>query len=144
MANSTEHLINQVKPKLSLIAPLTSFICWCYVLVNTVLGFGMMFLYSTPVPIAVANILPYGVWGGLFILTAISRAYGLMRNDWEFIKKSQLVGLLLKSTWAVALIVRCFSAPQTILITAVWLFLTAIEAGTYIYFLPPRLDTDGR
>lgn len=134
-----ETIINKVRPRLNKVAPLTSYICWCFVVANIFLGLGMIFLYSTPVPIAVANIFPYPVWGALFLLAAVVCAYGLIRNNWQIVRQVQVLGLAVKITWAIALIVRCFSAPGTILITVVWLFLAAIQAGVYIHFIPMRL-----
>lgn len=125
------------RPKLSTVAPLTAAICWGYVVVNLVLGLGMIFIYQgTIAPISIAAIFSYPVWGALFLLTSALTCYGLISNNWNISKQSQLLGLGLKSVWAIALIIRCFSYPQTILITGVWIFFAYIQAVTYIHFLP--------
>lgn len=135
--NVIQQKIALARPPLSKASPLTSSICWGYVVVNIILGIGMILFYSTPVPIAVVNILPYWAWGILFLSASVITGYGLIRNDWEITRGSQLYGLALKGTWSVALIARCFIDPRSILITAVWLFLTYVQAVVYIYFLPP-------
>lgn len=131
-----ESKILAARPSLWSVAPVTFLICWGYVVINVIIGLGMIFLYSTPIPLAVANILPYPAWGILFLVAAIVGAYGLIRNDWGVARNTQLYGLLLKAVWAVALVIRSFIAPASILITAVWLFFVFVQAVIYIYFIP--------
>lgn len=126
----------QARPRLSTVAPLTYAICWGFAVVNILLGLGMFFLYQTPIPLTVANILSYQQWGILFLGVGVLSIYTLLRNYWWATKNLMFAGLTLKAVWAVALIIRCIDAPPTILITAVWLFLAYVQAVTYIYFLP--------
>lgn len=137
-SDSIRYRLQGARPKLSLVAPLSSYIAWAYVFVNVLLGLGMIFLYNTTVaPIAVASILNYPQWGMLFLVASIVGAYALIKNNWKLVRNIQLYGIALKSFWAVALIVRCFAYPQTILITAVWIFLAYVQIGLYIHFIPP-------
>lgn len=132
-----QQAIKEARPKLSTVAPLTAAICWGFVVVNIVLGLGMYFIYTTTVvPIAVASILSYESWGLIFFGLGIITAGFIFSNNWKATRNAQLAGLLIKSIWAIALIVRCFEEPRTILITAVWLFFAYIQAVTYIHFLP--------
>lgn len=140
-----QQAIKEARPKLSTIAPLTSAICWGYVFVNITLGLGMFFLYNTTVPLAVANIVSYQVWGILFGFLGLMTAYFLLTNNWKATRNAQLIGLMFKAVWAAALIIRCFSAPPTILITAVWVFFAYIQAVTYVHFLPiPKGESDAK
>lgn len=136
--------IHKVRPKLSLVSPLVSYICWGYAAVNVLLGLGMYFLYlkNPVVPIAVANIFSYQVWGIIFAGLGIITAFGLVTNNWVVTKNTQIVGVLVKTIWLIALIIRCFISPQSILITAVWFFLTYIQVGVYLYFLPAAVRED--
>jgi len=132
-----QQALKDARPKLSMVAPLTAAICWGYVVVNMVLGLGMYFLYeNTVAPIAVARMLTYDQWGVLFFGLGVATAFFLITNNWKATRNAQLVGLLFKAVWAAALIARCFEAPVTILITAVWVFFAYIQAVTYIHFLP--------
>lgn len=136
MENSVRSKLLEARPKLSAVAPLTHAICWGYVVINLLLGTGMYFLYETSIPLSVANVLSYQAWGVLFGSLGVLGAWGLLRNNWKLTKRLLIWGLALKAIWAIALIIRCIAAPQTILITAVWLFFAYIQAATYIYFLP--------
>lgn len=128
--------INAARPRLYKVAPLTAYICWWYAAVNMLIGLALFALYEPAVPIAVASIFSYQVWGLLFFSAGASGAYGLIRNHWELVRNAQLWGLLIKAIWLIALIVRSFVSPQTILITLVWILFSAIQAGVYIYFIP--------
>lgn len=128
--------ILQARPRLSQVAPLTNAICWIFVIINIVLGLGMYFLYQTSIELAVANILSYQQWGLLFGSSGLLSAYSLIRNEHMLTKRLLWLGLCLKAIWAIALVIRCLTAPQTILITAVWVGLLSFQAVTYIYFFP--------
>ena len=138
-----ETKINQIRPRLSRIAPLTSYLCWCFVAINLLLGLGMYLLYNTPVPIAVASVLSYHQWGIVFGAIGVIMGYALIMNDWLLLRRMHIVGIFVKSTWLIALIVRCLAAPQTILITVIWTFLAAVQLGVYVYFFPPRSPGEG-
>jgi hypothetical protein len=133
---SIGHQIKSVRPSLYAVAPLTYCICWGYAVANVLLGAGIFFLYETTVPLAVANIFSYQVWGIIFMSLGFSKAFGLLTNNWQLVKQLQFGGLMVKSIWAIALVIRCFSAPPTIVITVIWLFFAFIQAVTYIYFIP--------
>jgi hypothetical protein len=137
--NPAEAKIRQVRPKLSTVAPLTSLICWGYAVINVALGLGLFFLYNTPVPIAIANILSYQGWGTIFFLLGLLAIRGLLVNNWNFVRHLQMAGLVVKLIWLIALIFRCFIAPASIVITLVWLFFAYIQAAVYIHFIPNDL-----
>lgn len=128
--------IVHARPRLKEIAPLTNYISWGYAITNIALGIGMMTLYDTSIPIAVASILSYFWWGTIFMGLGVFKAYALLTNRWMAVKNAHLFGLVLKSVWAIALVIRCFEAPQTIIIAIVWFFFAYIQAGVFIYFLP--------
>lgn len=135
MSEAFKYDLKNARPQLKQIAPLTYSICWGYVVVNILIGIGMFFFYATTIPLAVANILSYQVWGVLFLATGIVSGCALLKNEWRTTRSLLLAGLTLKAIWAIALIIRCLSSPQTILITVVWLFFAYVQAVTYIYFL---------
>lgn len=135
--NLSANLIKKARPKLSKIAPLSNAICWGYAVANLAIGIGLFFIYQgTTAPILVANIFTYPQWGIIFLSMSTLTVVALLQNNWEFTRFMQLIGLMIKGIWAIALVVMSFEFPQTILITIVWFFLLFIQAVTYIYFLP--------
>lgn len=139
MTSAIEQELKRARPRLHSVAPLTYSICWGYAVINILLGIGMYFLYETTVPLAVASILSYEVWGIIFAVLGLIGVHFLMTNSWKGIKRMQLAGLFVKAIWAIALLIRCISAPQTIVITLVWLFFAYIQFATYIYFIPKNM-----
>ena len=136
MNQELDNRLRHMRPSLFLVAPLTYCICWGYAVVNILLGVGLFEFYQPVAPIAIANILTYPQWGVLFFLAGIIGVYSLLTNRWKLAQNIQFVGVLIKSVWAIALVVRCFSEPSTLVITAIWLFLTFIQVVTYIFFVP--------
>lgn len=142
MKASIHTKLQSARPPLKLIAPLTYHICLGFVWVNIILGLGLFFLLdssrlSSPL-LLINNVLTFDVWGALFIGLAAFITYGLIKNNWELIKVSMLMGLTVKITWLTMLIIRVFENPSTILLVSIWLFFAYIQAITYIYFLPTQ------
>lgn len=130
--------IKAARPGLHSIAPLAYSICWGYAATNIILGLGMFFLYETRVSLAVASLLSYPAWGVIFVGLGLGKIYGLTQNNWSFTKHMLMGGLIVKSVWAIALIIRCITVPQTIIVTVLWLFFAYIQAATYVYFIPKK------
>jgi hypothetical protein len=135
--------LGKVRPRLRIADAKTYYISWGYAIVNIVLGLGMFFLYETRIPLVVVNVLSYKQWGVLFLILGMLKAYSLLSNRWNMIKQLMILGLILKIFWGIALVIRCIIAPQTILITGVWLIFLYVESVIYIYFLPPYIDIKG-
>jgi hypothetical protein len=114
--------------------PLTLSLHWGFAVINLLLGIGLFTLYHTTVPLAVANILTYDQWGIVFFLLGVITTWFLVTHRPNLVRKTQLVGVTLKAIWLIALIMRCFIAPQTIIITLVWGFFTYVQMMLYIHF----------
>jgi uncharacterized membrane protein HdeD (DUF308 family) len=132
----TPQTLRFVRPSLFRVAPLTYMVCLGYGVVNTLIGFGLFHFFSPEKPIAVANIFSYQLWGWIFFLVGVTSIVFLIINDWKATRGLLLLGLAIKAIWAVALILRTFIAPETVVITLVWLFFAYIQAVTYIFFIP--------
>lgn len=135
MAN-LEQAMRKIRPSLRIVAPLTYYICWGYALVNILIGIGLFLLQHPAAPIAVAEILSYKEWGFIFIAIGVIGLHGLLGNRWNLTRNVLLAGILVKSIWMIALIVRSIIVPETTLITAVWIFLAYVQVLTYIFFIP--------
>jgi hypothetical protein len=143
--NSIDHRISKARPRLILASPLTAFICWGYAGINLMLGTGIFFFYAPTGRLTVVDWVPVDVWGLIFFGMGLAGLYGLVRNSWDLIRRMQLMGLVVKAWWAIALVLRCIEDPRTVLITTVWLFFAYVQFGAYMFFLPNSLsDHDGR
>lgn len=138
--NDLSHQLHGVRPKLSIVAPLTYWICLGYVLVNLAIGFGLYYLVERgrlQTPLFIINhIMTFQFWGIVFLMLASTMGYGLIANNWNFLRKSLVGGITIKVIWLAMLITRSFSNPAVVLWAAIWAFMLFIQIGTYIYFLP--------
>jgi len=119
-------------------APLTAAICWCYAIANIGLGLGMYWLYQPSIPISVADIFSYDQWGFIFLIIGIVGLYAMICDKQNLARIMQICGFMVKTWWGIALVIRCLEAPQTILITIVWITLACIQGVTYFYW--PRSE----
>lgn len=119
---------------------MTYHICQGFAATNITLGLGFIFLMdpnrlSAPL-LLVNDIFTFEIWGLTFIVLATYMTYGLVTNNWSYLKRSMLIGLSIKITWLTTLIIRVTESPSTILLVAIWMFFAYIQAVTYVYFLP--------
>lgn len=136
-------LLKSARPRLRDAAPLTYSICLSFAIANFSIGLGFYFLYTPTVPVAVINyIFTAQVWGAIFIASSLVSLYGLTSNRWNLVRQTIILQLAIKATWTVALVIRVFHSPNTIIFTIVWLTLASIQAATYIYFIPSIGDTE--
>lgn len=143
-----DHL-NENTPRLRSLAPLSFWIVFVFATLNLLIGIS---LYTTAdtgrlsAPLIIVNdILSYKLWGVLFVLLGIGKYASLYYNKWDLTKKLMLGGVVMKSAWSIALIIRVFVSPGSILVALLWFALMAIQIFTVIYFVPTlvmRRETD--
>jgi hypothetical protein len=121
------------------ISPLIYSLCWGFAIINLLIGLGLIFLFDTPVPIAVANILSYPEWGLVFIVLSLIGAYFLIQRNATGVLNTQIFSVFVKCIWLIALGIRCFTAPTTIIITLVWGFFAYVQIMICVYFDTPLL-----
>lgn len=131
--------IKEVRPKLSEISPLVAKIVLGFTGVNLLLGAGLATTQSklaSPIVIAQSTG-AFQVWGALFFILGCFMAYGYWRNNWNFIRKTFIVGMVFKLTWFAALAIRYFSGEYTNpTLLVVWLFFAYVQMVTFIHFMP--------
>jgi len=125
--------LNKTQPQ-NRIAPLTLSLCWGFAVINVLLGIGLAALYHTTVPLAVANILTYDQWGLVYFVLGLATTGFLLAHKPDLVRKTQLVSVTVKAIWLIALVLRCFIAPQTIIITLIWGFFLYVQIMLYIHF----------
>lgn len=130
-----KHQIHELRPSLRLIAPLTWSIMLGFGILNLVLGLSLMY-YPLGRPVAVVTeFTPLWGYGLVFMVLGVFMLYNLWRNNWKWLKRLTICGLLIKSIWLFALVLRLFDGGNAIIL-ALWLFLTYVQAMTYVHFVP--------
>lgn len=143
-----EQKLRRARPRLSEVAPLTNAIVLSFIVGNAIIGIG---LWLMPPPMfcgchlaVVNNIFSFKFYGALFGLLSLALLYGWAINDWRWLRRALLAGVLLKALWTFALIFALNTAAN-LSILGTWLTLTAIQIAAYVYFVPvPGANNDGK
>lgn len=138
--------LRDARPSLKLVSPLAHAIVMIFGLFNIFLGVSLFLAIdeskiASPL-IIVNDVFTYRFWGILFVLLGTFKLFSLKINNWNLSRKSLLLGVAVKVTWALALVVRALTSPGTWLITIMWVGLAGIQIATFIYFMPPSVATN--
>lgn len=136
--NETARKLKALRPSLWLVSPLTAAIVLGYGIINILLGVGL-FSYVNPSPNAlfaiINSVMTYQVWGSIFIVLGLFKLYSLAMNNWRMMRISLIIGIVVKSIWAIALFFRYLDGGS-ILLLIIWLFFAYVQLVTYINFTP--------
>ena len=133
--------IRAARPSLRLVSPISYWFVILMGVFNVLIGIAFITSLSEPTNdlalMAVSKIIPFDMWGFLFILLGVAKLYSIITNSWSLARYSLLAGVLLKSVWAVALVIRSFYAEDGLFTTYMWISIAITQIICYIYFLPP-------
>lgn len=141
---SVKHSILAARPKLRVVSPLAYWIVLILGVFNILLGVSLFFEFDAvrfTTPLLIVNeIFSYQFWGGIFTFLGVVKLYSLAANKWALARNSLIAGVLIKATWAVALIIRTIISPGTLFMGFVWVALALIQMATYVFFMPPSIQ----
>jgi hypothetical protein len=126
--------MNQKRPRLVHVAPFTYWICVGYAAVDIIFAAGLL-SYHPVVPYVIVgqHIFTLQWWGAIFGVLGIAGFIALMANSWRWIRALLALGLVTKSLWFFALLIR--TADGGALVTlAMWTFLAYAQLLTVIFF----------
>lgn len=131
-------MIKEVRPKLKVVSPLAAAIMFGYGVINLFLGIGLFF-YVNPSPdsefAVITPYTPFEVWGVIFFLIGLFKLFTYYRNDWVNMRRSLILGVLIKSIWFFALFIRWLDGSSIILLV-VWGFFMYVQIVTFRHFIP--------
>lgn len=140
-----EKQIQQARPRLKMVTPLAHWIIIIFAVFNLFLGVSLFFAVDQSkitAPLLIVNdFFTYRFWGVVFILIGALKLFALKTNNWDLSRKSLVVGVAVKAAWAIALIIRSLTIPGTWLVAIIWLALAAIQITTFIFFMPPAIQS---
>ena len=146
MTKESQKAIQAARPRIRTISPLSY---WTILIMGFFnLFIGSMFIFFTGVikynaPLLVVNnVITFKVWGVVFIAIGLLKLYSLLINRWDIARNSIIIGVAVKAMWMIALIIRAFIAPQTILFTILWATIALLQMGAYIWFMPPLVKEE--
>lgn len=137
--------LRKARPNLIRASPLSSWIIMVMAVFNLVIGVSFFFVadlgrFSAPFFI-VNDLLTFEIWGIIFFVLGLIKAFSLITNNWGVARASLFIGVSIKAAWMVALTIRTVVDPGTFFLNTLWIALALIQMGAYVYFLPPALTT---
>ena len=134
--NDTKKSIQHARPKLRIVSPLAYWNVFILASFNVILGttlFLALDQHRLRTSLLIINdLFTFQFWGIVFLLLGIFKFWALFTNNWHKARASLLAGVVLKSSWAIALTVRTFVSPGTLFIDFIWIALALMQAATYV------------
>ena len=140
-----EKQIQEARPTLKIVSPLSHWIMLVMGLFNIVFGVSLFLAFDADrvsAPLIIVNeYLSYQFWGVVFMALGLAKLWSLYTNNWNLSRHTLITGVAVKAAWAVALTIRSFVSPDTLLVNFIWVTLALIQMGTYVWFMPPSVAT---
>lgn len=131
--------LNQARPRLKFLAPLTYRICQGFIGVNLAIAAVFFFAQTTvktvPNPV-IQGFFGFEFWGFVYLALALTMSYGLIRNDFKVTRKAMIAGLFTKTMWTIALLILAFQGYNIFITLVFWLMLTWVQIWTIVHFMP--------
>lgn len=142
MSESLRRKFNAVKPSLRSVSPVSYWFIGLMGVFNILIGIGFFLalqgVAEDPIFGLVAKVVPFSVWGVMFVALGIAKLVALKINNWKLARWTLLTGVALKSGWAIALAIRTMSHPDNMFLTVTWTTIALTQIIVYMYFLPPQ------
>jgi len=144
MTRKLKQELKEARPKLRLVSPMSYWFVGLMGIFNLVLG-ALLLGISNGIDIneppfkIITAIIPLSIWGLIFIGLGLLKLAALKANSWKWARLTLLMGVTLKSGWAVALIARSMYQPDNAFLTMFWVTIAIVQVLCYIFFLPPHL-----
>lgn len=143
---TTHHLekeIRKARPRLRVVSPLAFWVVLVMGLFNLALGatfiLGLDASKITTSLLIVNEVFTFEFWGVIFIALGLVKLYSLWSNNWSLARRTLFFGVSIKAAWMVALTIRTFISPGTVLFNLLWVTIALLQMGAYIWFMPPEL-----
>lgn len=148
MSHELSKAIKAARPRLRVVSPLAHWVMLVMAIFNLVLGLSLYTQFDSPrfsaSLLIVNDIFSFKFWGITFMAIGLIKLFALYTNNWNLARRSLLIGVGVKATWAVALTLRTLTSPGTLFVNIIWLTLAMLQMGTYIWFMPPAIASNNQ
>ena len=142
MSETLKQKIREARPSLRAISPMSFWFIALMGAFNILLGISLFLTLDElriSAPLIIVNeLLTYKLWGVVFITLGFVKLLTLRANNWKWARRSLILGVSLKATWMVALIIRALTSPGTVFLGLLWATVALTQIICYIFFLPPQ------
>lgn len=108
-------------------------VVWGYTILNFLLFLGFIDYHGSIALFVAGSAFLVKVWAFIFLVTGILMLGGLRRHSLVLLRYSMLLGLFIKATWLIALVIK-IAGGSSIIIIALWGLVTYIQLWVYYYF----------
>lgn len=140
MLKSTSRELRKLRPRLRTVAPHSYWFVMLLGVFNLLFGASLMAAVDkgkTNSSLLIVNdFFTFQMWGAVFILLGVLKLSALRLNRWRLARLTLMMGVVVKAAWMVALVIRVFVSPGTVIIALLWMTLATAQMLCYIYFLP--------
>jgi hypothetical protein len=140
MTKDIERKIRKAQPRLRKARPLPFWIILIFAFFNIAIGISLYLSFDadriTASLLVVNELFTFKAWGIVFVGVGLVKLYSLITNNWILARHSLLLGVFIKSAWAIALTVRAFTSSGTLLMDLLWVTLALIQIATFIFLVP--------
>lgn len=145
MTDKLKKQIEKARPRLKVVSPLAYWIVLVMGWFNIILGLTFIIgIDSTrfTAPLLIVNeLLTFDLWGVVFILIGLLKLYSLKVNNWKLSRSTLFLGVSVKAAWMIALTIRSFISPGTLLLNILWVTVALLQMGAYVWFMPPSTES---
>lgn len=125
--------LKEIRPHLRQVAPLTYYTCWGFAIFNMSVAIPLFRINQET--FLIVGVISLKVWALLFTSMGLLMAYALVRNDWKLTRGLMIIGVGIKASWLMELLVRATSGKSFVLAT-IWALLVYLQFISYLYFTP--------
>ena len=140
-----KHQLQEARPKLKIVSPLAYWVVlvmgWFNIILGATFIIGIDATRFTAPLLIVNEVLTFDFWGVVFILIGIIKLYSLKVNNWKLSRSTLFLGVSVKAAWMIALTIRSFISPGTLLLNILWVTVALLQIGAYIWFMPPSTES---
>lgn len=145
MSENLKKQIEKARPRLKAVSPLAYWIVLVMGWFNIILGLTFIIGIDATrftAPLLIVNeLLTFDLWGVVFILIGLLKLYSLKVNNWKLSRSTLFLGVSVKAAWMIALTIRSFISPGTLLLNILWVTVALLQMGAYVWFMPPSTES---
>ena len=136
-----DQVIKDIRPKLRHVAPQTYWASIGFGIFNIVIGISIMNI-SVLVHLSLLGFVPIQVWGLIFFIHGLGLITGIVINNYRMIRRLLAIGIILKSSWLIELLITVL--PWDWIILGGGLVTTPVLADEHVVKFHAKNRTEGQ
>lgn len=138
--------VHNARPNLREIAPLTFMNIILFIWLNLFIAYSIYHGRPNPTLVLVSGIFNSYFWVVIFVSLSLGHAYGLLKNDWRWLRRFLAIGLFAKAliTYSLLVLGHRTGYGNIIGVTALWVGITWVQFFTLKYFNKTGIINGGK